>query len=297
MRSEPTFSPAPSHQFHFTSYIFLITAYSLLPTARFFSLISCSSSRSSHSKPSPFPFRNMSGDPLHFRDQFFFSFISPHTDPVETPPALYFEDDYLEPSCCLDRPFPPDVKPLNIGERNFSPGKFMLKHDCAILQDELAVPESIQQQGDKRNENEKSNDIENRVSEHQLEFILDETPSYSSVENKCYQIDQRLLVIEIELIFEFFRRHCFVCDFPISQPQVPASRRSGWDAPLAHDAQFVTLKVFDSLGREVVMLVNHEMRPGEHTVAFDGSNLASGVYLYRLQAGSFVETKKMVLAK
>jgi hypothetical protein len=77
--------------------------------------------------------------------------------------------------------------------------------------------------------------------------------------------------------------------FTIARPQA--------DAPLAHDAQFVTLKVFDSLGREVVMLVNHEMRPGEHTVAFDGSNLASGVYLYRLQAGSFVETKKMVLAK
>jgi hypothetical protein len=115
----------------------------------------------------------------------------------------------------------------------------MLKHDRAILKDELSVSESIEQQADKRNENEKSDDIKNRVTKHQREFILDETPPYSRVENKRYQIDQRLLIIEIESIFEFFRRHYFICDFTISQRQAPASHRSGWDASLAHDLRFL----------------------------------------------------------
>ena len=59
----------------------------------------------------------------------------------------------------------------------------------------------------------------------------------------------------------------------------------------------VTLKVYDVLGREVATLVNGKQNAGSHTVTFDGSRLASGVYLYRLQAGSFVSVKKLVLLK
>jgi hypothetical protein len=59
----------------------------------------------------------------------------------------------------------------------------------------------------------------------------------------------------------------------------------------------VTLKVYDILGNEVAALVNEEKERGVYTVNFDASHLASGMYLYRLQAGSFVETKKMILIK
>lgn len=59
----------------------------------------------------------------------------------------------------------------------------------------------------------------------------------------------------------------------------------------------VVLKVFDILGNEVATLVNEEKERGVYTVNFNGSGLASGMYLYRLQAGSFVETKKMILMK
>ena len=59
----------------------------------------------------------------------------------------------------------------------------------------------------------------------------------------------------------------------------------------------VNLTVYDILGREVSMLVNERREAGVHEVKFDGSNLASGVYLYRLQAGAFVSTKKLVLLK
>ncbi len=68
------------------------------------------------------------------------------------------------------------------------------------------------------------------------------------------------------------------------------------------DAKFasptnVTLKVYDVLGREVATLVNKEQSVGNYRVTFDASTFASGVYFYRIIAGSFVQTKKMLLLK
>jgi len=60
---------------------------------------------------------------------------------------------------------------------------------------------------------------------------------------------------------------------------------------------FVSLKIFDILGREVAVLVSEEKSAGQYRVTWDASNFASGVYLYRLQAGSFVETKRMMLLR
>jgi hypothetical protein len=61
--------------------------------------------------------------------------------------------------------------------------------------------------------------------------------------------------------------------------------------------QLTIVKVFDVLGREVATLVNEVKEPGTYTVQFNASSLASGVYFYRLQAGDFVQTKKLVLLK
>lgn len=63
--------------------------------------------------------------------------------------------------------------------------------------------------------------------------------------------------------------------------------------------QFVTLKVYDVLGNEIVTLVNEEKEPGIYNVEFrtDNRELPSGVYFYRIEAGSFRETKKMVLMR
>lgn len=60
---------------------------------------------------------------------------------------------------------------------------------------------------------------------------------------------------------------------------------------------FVTLKVFDVLGREVATLVNGHMLAGSHQVTFDASHLSSGVYLCELRAGDYVQTRKMALTK
>lgn len=59
----------------------------------------------------------------------------------------------------------------------------------------------------------------------------------------------------------------------------------------------VSLKVYDILGNQVASLVNEEKTQGVYSVTFDASNLSSGVYLYKLQAGSYVETKKMLYLK
>jgi hypothetical protein len=60
---------------------------------------------------------------------------------------------------------------------------------------------------------------------------------------------------------------------------------------------YVTLKIFDVLGREAATLVNGIEQPGYKSVNFNAGNLVSGVYYYRLQAGNFIETKKFVLLR
>jgi len=70
----------------------------------------------------------------------------------------------------------------------------------------------------------------------------------------------------------------------------------------AKQSQLVTLRVYDALGNEITTLVNEELSPGEYEVTFESHsgvvrNLTSGIYFYTLEAGSFVQTKKMVLIK
>jgi len=62
-------------------------------------------------------------------------------------------------------------------------------------------------------------------------------------------------------------------------------------------ASNVSLKVYDVLGREVATLVNGRQEAGRYSVSFNAASFASGVYFYRLQAGNFVQTKKMMLVK
>ena len=65
---------------------------------------------------------------------------------------------------------------------------------------------------------------------------------------------------------------------------------------LPQDAR-VTLKIYDILGSEVATLVNEEQEAGYKEVQFTGSNIASGMYVYRLQAGEYISVKKMLMVK
>ena len=61
--------------------------------------------------------------------------------------------------------------------------------------------------------------------------------------------------------------------------------------------KLVTLKIYDVFGREVATLINKEMAPGNYTQEWDASGVASGMYFYRLTAGTHSEIRKMLLMK
>ncbi|MBI5403622.1 MAG: T9SS type A sorting domain-containing protein [Ignavibacteriae bacterium] len=59
----------------------------------------------------------------------------------------------------------------------------------------------------------------------------------------------------------------------------------------------VTLRIYDVLGREIKTLVNEVKAPGEYSVDFNGAELSSGVYFYRMESNGFTDIKKMMLIK
>jgi hypothetical protein len=61
--------------------------------------------------------------------------------------------------------------------------------------------------------------------------------------------------------------------------------------------KFVSLKVYDILGNEIVTLINEEKSAGTYEVEFDGADLPSGIYFYTLSSSNFFTTKKMILLK
>ena len=103
----------------------------------------------------------------------------------------------------------------------------------------------------------------------------------------------------------FAPRHVSVIDEPVDVPTERMLLQNypnpfnpttviGYQLP---QAEMVHLAVYDILGREVALLVDSHVSAGTHQVNFDGSNLSSGIYLYRLQAGNQVLTGKMMLMK
>ena len=62
-------------------------------------------------------------------------------------------------------------------------------------------------------------------------------------------------------------------------------------------SKYVELSVYNSIGQKIAVLVNKKQEAGKYEVDFDGSSLASGIYLYQIRAGKYVSTKKMVLCK
>ena len=65
-----------------------------------------------------------------------------------------------------------------------------------------------------------------------------------------------------------------------------------WEMP---QAGLVSIKIYDVLGREVITLVNEELNAGKHETVFEAANFSSGVYIYRINTGDFIQTKKMIL--
>ena len=85
----------------------------------------------------------------------------------------------------------------------------------------------------------------------------------------------------------------FVLDQNYPNPFNPATVIS-YQLPAS---SLVSLDVFDMTGRKVATLVNGQVPAGEHQVTFNAASLSSGMYMYRLQAGTQIMTKKMMLVK
>jgi carboxypeptidase T len=100
---------------------------------------------------------------------------------------------------------------------------------------------------------------------------------------------------DAETVFEFSLEQNYPNPFnpsTIIKYSIPSVITSG-----VKQSQFVSLKVFDVLGNEVATLVNEVKAAGSYEVEFNATGLSSGVYFYKLQTGSFVETKKMIIMK
>jgi photosystem II stability/assembly factor-like uncharacterized protein len=130
-----------------------------------------------------------------------------------------------------------------------------------------------------------------------------ETQHYSFTDNdiKPGKYQYKLKQIDYNGTFEYSQivdvEIPFVNEFSLSQNYPnPFNPRTSLQYAIG-SRQFVTLKVYDLLGREIVTLVNEEKPAGEDEVEFNAAPLPTGIYFYRLSAGNFIETKKMVLLK
>jgi hypothetical protein len=99
-----------------------------------------------------------------------------------------------------------------------------------------------------------------------------------------------------------------VTSVPVEAPEIPTTFKLYQNYPnpfnpsttISYDLPVrsrVKLTVYNILGQEVAILVDSEQEPGRYNINFDATGLPSGIYFYRLEAGKFVETKKMILVK
>jgi photosystem II stability/assembly factor-like uncharacterized protein len=130
-----------------------------------------------------------------------------------------------------------------------------------------------------------------------------ETQHYSFTENnvKPGKYQYKLKQIDYDGTFEYSQivevEIPFVNEFSLSQNYPnPFNPTTSLQYAIG-SRQFVTLKVYDILGREIAILVNEEKPAGEYEAEFNAANLPSGIYFYQLKAGQYSETKKMILLK
>jgi hypothetical protein len=130
-----------------------------------------------------------------------------------------------------------------------------------------------------------------------------ETKSYTFTDEEIFSgtYQYRLKQIDFDGSFEYSKVIEVDVEFPIEyllfqnypNPFNPSTKIK-YQLPRTN---FVTLKVFDALGKKIKTLVSEEQPSGNYEIEFDGRNLSSGIYYYRMQAEDFVDTKKFILMK
>jgi outer membrane protein assembly factor BamB len=121
---------------------------------------------------------------------------------------------------------------------------------------------------------------------------------YIISDNDCSRIAQVMVLAgRTDSIFSNIQNDEIITKFSLEQNYPNPFNPSTTIQYQIPESGFTTLKIYDVLGREILTLINEEQSAGKHKVDFDASGFNSGIYFYRLQAGSFIETKKMVLMK
>jgi photosystem II stability/assembly factor-like uncharacterized protein len=112
-----------------------------------------------------------------------------------------------------------------------------------------------------------------------------------SINDSVYKWDSEILITSVE---EFVTK---VDNFILSQNYPNPFNPSTTIRYSIPTSEFVTIKVYDVLGNEIATLVNEDKPAGSYEVNFNAAKLSSGIYFYSLQAGSFTQTKKLILIK
>lgn len=195
------------------------------------------------SRPAPaamLPRRHLCGYPVHLVNKFPLVLIPANANPEKTPPVFQFEDDHLKSTPGLDAGLPPYVHPLDLrdGDPAFMPS--VCEDDGILCDDELAVPDEIEQEDHQRHQDKKDDHIDQWIAEHVLEFLLHEVSANPTVQYQRHQINQCLLVIEVELVFERFllTGHLLTCEIQNALSKYPSRfRPAETPSDLSHRTQ------------------------------------------------------------
>ncbi len=122
-----------------------------------------------------------------------------------------------------------------------------------------------------------------------------------------------LKITLVILLFLFFKSsalpqsdyNCATQPPQVMSAPSPSTYFGGWYKPERSDIggapipkeNLVVIKIYDLSGKEVAVLLNEFKPAGNYVVTFNGSNLSSGIYFYRLTSGEFTDTKRMILVK
>ena len=153
-------------------------------------------------------------------------------------------------------------------------------------------------------------DISDKTSPHQVGFFSNSgysrAVSIACSNNKIYTAFEGLIVLSNDFTTDVKENKTIISNsFSLSQnypnPFNPSTTIE-YSIPAVGDEYIrptnnVTLKIYDILGEEITTLVNKKQTPGNYDVKFNAGNLSSGIYFYRLKAGNFSKTNKMILLK
>lgn len=135
--------------------------------------------------------------------QFPLPFVSSEPDTEGTAAVLGLDNDHLKSSGGLHHPFFADVDPFDILERNGPLCEPVPENNLGIGDNKFSVANPVQQQRAECDNDKERDDQNDRIVEYQRKIIFDKRTFDSDIENKRQKINQRLLIIKVQFVFEF----------------------------------------------------------------------------------------------